>query len=48
MEEHEIITDIEKLTPEWLTNIFKSNGYLNKEELQQLLVEIHLMHFLLI
>ena len=25
-----IITDIEELTPEWLTNIFKNNGYLNQ------------------
>ncbi|MCG3227092.1 MAG: hypothetical protein H7645_09240 [Candidatus Heimdallarchaeota archaeon] len=30
MKEREVITDIEQLTPEWLTDIFKDNGFLNK------------------
>jgi len=30
MKENKVITNIEQLTPEWLTSIFKNNGYLSK------------------
>ena len=30
MKEKKVITDIEQLTPEWLTSIFKNNGYLSQ------------------
>ena len=30
MKENKVIMDIEQLTPEWLTNIFKNKGYLNQ------------------
>ena len=30
MKEKQVITDVEQLTPEWLTSIFKNNGYLSQ------------------
>jgi len=30
MKENNVITDIEQLTPEWLTSIFKNNGSISK------------------
>ncbi|MGY5878731.1 MAG: phosphotransferase [Candidatus Thorarchaeota archaeon] len=36
VKEIKIITDIEELTPEWLTNIFKNNGYLTQGTISEI------------
>ncbi len=37
MNEKDIITDIEQLTPEWLTNIFKKKGYLSNGKVTKII-----------
>ena len=37
MKEHKVITNIEQLTPEWLTNIFKNKGYLNQGKVTKII-----------
>jgi hypothetical protein len=37
MKKKKIITDIEQLTPEWLTSIFKNKGYLNQGKVTKII-----------
>lgn len=37
MKENKVITEIEQLTPEWLTNIFKNKGYLNQGKVTKII-----------
>ncbi|MFX0081500.1 MAG: oxidoreductase family protein [Candidatus Hodarchaeota archaeon] len=37
MKENKVITDIEQLTPEWLTNIFKNKGYLSQGKVTKII-----------
>lgn len=39
MKENKVITDIEQLTPEWLTNIFKKKGYLSNGKVTKIIME---------
>jgi len=52
MKENKVITDIEQLTPEWLTRIFKNKGYLSQGKVTKIILnhsEVTItsnMHFL--
>ena len=37
MKENKVITNIEQLTPDWLTNIFKNNGYLTQGKITEII-----------
>ena len=37
MKENKVITDIEQLTPDWLTNIFKNKGYLSQGKVTKII-----------
>jgi len=37
MKEHKVITDIEQLTPEWLTRIFKDKGHLSQGKVTKII-----------
>ena len=37
MKENQVITDIEQLTPEWLTSIFKKKGYLSQGKITKII-----------
>ena len=37
MKENKVITDIEQLTPEWLTSIFRSKGYLSRGKVTKII-----------
>ena len=39
MRENKIITDIEQLTPEWLTSIFKNKGYLSQGKVTKIILK---------
>ncbi|MHA2088150.1 MAG: hypothetical protein ACW972_07730, partial [Promethearchaeota archaeon] len=36
MKENKVITEIEQLTPEWMTRIFKNKGYLNQGKVSKI------------
>ena len=38
MKENKVITEIEQLTPEWLTTIFKNKGYLSKGNVAKIIL----------
>ena len=37
MKENKVITNIEQLTPEWMTRIFKNKGYLNQGKVTKII-----------
>ena len=39
MRENKIITDIEQLTPEWLTSIFKNKGYFSQGKVTKIILK---------
>jgi len=45
MKENKIITDIEELTPEWLTHIFKKKGYLSQGKVTKIIEKKTLEHY---
>jgi len=39
MKENKVITNIEQLTPEWMTSILKNKGYLSNGEVTNIIIE---------